>query len=53
VWDTREELVVWTENIVSRGSFSIDSDDSNGAIAIQLAVRPAGQLKIDAIRLAS
>jgi hypothetical protein len=27
VLDTREELV-WTENIVSRGSFSIDSDDS-------------------------
>jgi hypothetical protein len=37
VWDTREELAVWTANLVSRGSFSIDSDDSNGAIAIQLA----------------
>jgi len=37
VWDTREELAVWTENAVSRGSFTIDSDDSNGAIAIRLA----------------
>jgi hypothetical protein len=36
VWDTREELMVWTNNAVSRGSFSIDSDDSNGAITIQL-----------------
>ena len=44
VWDTREELVVWTENIVSRGSFSIDSDDSNGAIAIQLAGTSGGML---------
>ena len=33
VWDTRDELMVWTENTVSRGSFSIDTDDSNGAIA--------------------
>ena len=44
VWDTREELVVWTGNIVSRGSFSIDSDDSNGAIAIQLAGTSGGML---------
>jgi hypothetical protein len=44
VWDTREELVVWTENIVSRGSFSIDNDDSNGAIAIQLAGTSGGML---------
>ena len=36
IWDTREELVVWTGNSVSRGSFSIDTDDSNGAIAIQV-----------------
>jgi hypothetical protein len=43
VWDTRDELVVWTGNLVSRGSFSIDSDDSNGAIAIQLA-GPSGML---------
>ena len=35
IWDTQEELVVWTENAVSRGSFSIDHLDSNGAIAIQ------------------
>jgi hypothetical protein len=35
VWDTRDELVVWTGNGVSRGSFSIDDADSNGAIAIQ------------------
>ena len=35
IWDTREELVVWTDNAVSRGSFSIDDMDSNGAIAIQ------------------
>ena len=35
VWDTREELKVWTDNAVSRGSFSIDETDSNGAIAIQ------------------
>jgi hypothetical protein len=35
VWDTREELVVWTENAVSRGSLSIDDADSNGAIVIQ------------------
>jgi hypothetical protein len=44
VWDTREELVVWTENMVSRGSFSIDSDDSNGAIVIQLAGTSGGML---------
>jgi len=37
VWDTQEELVVWTENAVSRGSFSIDDVDSNGAIAVQFA----------------
>ena len=30
------ELAVWIANPVSRGSFSIDGDDSNGAIAIQL-----------------
>jgi hypothetical protein len=35
IWDTREELVVWIENAVSRGSFSIDDADSNGAIAVQ------------------
>jgi hypothetical protein len=35
VWDTREELGVWTDNAVSRGSFSIDDADSNGAIVIQ------------------
>ena len=37
VWDTRDELMVWTENTVSRGSFSIDIDDSNGAIAARFA----------------
>jgi hypothetical protein len=36
VWDARDELVVWIENAVSRGSFSIDDDGSNGAIVIQL-----------------
>ena len=41
-WDAREELAVWIENSVSRGSFSMDSDDSNGAIAIQLAGTPGG-----------
>jgi hypothetical protein len=35
IWDTQEELLVWTENAVSRGSFSIDDADSNGAIAIR------------------
>jgi hypothetical protein len=35
IWDTREELVVWIENTVSRGSFSIDDADSNGAITVQ------------------
>ena len=35
VWDTPEELKVWTDNAVSRGSFSIDETDSNGAIAMQ------------------
>jgi hypothetical protein len=35
VWDTPEELRVWTDNAVSRGSFSIDDTDSNGAIVIQ------------------
>jgi hypothetical protein len=43
IWDTRDELVVWTGNPVSRGSFSIDTDDSNGAIAIQLP-SPSGML---------
>jgi hypothetical protein len=37
IWDTQEELAVWTGNRVSRGSFSIDTDDSNGAIVIQLS----------------
>ena len=37
IWDTQEELIVWTENAVSRGSFSVDDVDSNGAIAIQFA----------------
>lgn len=37
VWDTRDELMVWTENSVSRGSFSIDNVDSNGAIAARFA----------------
>ena len=37
VWDTRDELMVWTENTVSSGSFSIDDDDSNGAIAARFA----------------
>jgi hypothetical protein len=37
VWDAREDLVVWIQNPVSRGSFAIDTDDSNGAIAIQVA----------------
>jgi hypothetical protein len=44
VWDTPEELMVWTDNAVSRGSFSIDSDDSNGAITIQLAGSSGGPL---------
>jgi len=35
VWDTPEELKVWTDNAVSHGSFSIDETDSNGAIAIR------------------
>jgi hypothetical protein len=35
VWDTPEELKVWTDNAVSRGSFSIDETDSNGAIAMR------------------
>ena len=36
--------MVWTNNAVSRGSFSIDSDDSNGAIAIQLTGSSGGPL---------
>lgn len=36
VWDSKKELMVWTANGVSHGPFSIDDDDSNGAIAIQL-----------------
>jgi hypothetical protein len=35
VWDTPDELRVWTDNAVSRGSFSIDEEDSNGAIVVQ------------------
>ena len=45
VWDTPEELRVWTDNAVSRGSFSIDSDDSNGAITIQFAGSSGGPLR--------
>ena len=44
VWDTPEELMVWTNNAVSRGSFSIESDDSNGAIRIQLTGSSGGSL---------
>jgi hypothetical protein len=36
IWDTREELAVWIGNSVSRGSFAIDTDDSNGAIAMRV-----------------
>ena len=42
VWDTAEELMVWTNNAVSRGSFSIDSNDSNGAITIQFGGSSSG-----------
>jgi hypothetical protein len=34
VWDTREELMAWTDNAVTRGPFRIDTSGSNGAIAI-------------------
>jgi hypothetical protein len=34
VWDTREELLAWIDNAVTRGPFRIDTDGSNGAIAI-------------------
>jgi hypothetical protein len=44
IWDTPEELRVWTDNAVSRGSFSIDTDDSNGAITIQLTGSSGGPL---------
>ena len=37
VWDTRDELMVWTGNSVSLGSFSMDSVDSNAAIAARFA----------------
>ena len=37
VWDTRDELMVWTGNTVSLGSFSIDTTDSNAAIAARFA----------------
>jgi hypothetical protein len=37
VWDTRDELMVWTGNTVSLGSFSMDSVDSNAAIAARFA----------------
>ena len=40
VWDTRAELEAWTENGVSRGTFQIDDEGSNGAIAIEFG---AGQ----------
>ena len=39
VWDTPEELTVWTRNTVSRGTFVIDDADSNGAIASQVTGR--------------
>ena len=44
MWDTPEELRVWTDNAVSRGSFSIDSDGSNGAITIQFTGSSGGPL---------
>ena len=34
VWDTREELMAWIDNPVTRGPFRIDTDGSNGAIAV-------------------
>jgi hypothetical protein len=34
VWDTREELMAWTDNAVTRGPIRIDTNGSNGAIAI-------------------
>ena len=42
VWDTPEELRIWTGNVVSNGPFSIDDNDSNGAIAIQITYVPGG-----------
>ena len=42
VWDTPEELMVWTGNAVSNGPFSIDDDDSNGEIAIQITYVAGG-----------
>ena len=44
VWDTVEELTVWTGNAVSRGSFLLDTSDSNGAIATQCGGRTFEQL---------
>ncbi len=38
VWDTQEQLAVWTENSVSRGSFWIDNDGADGTIAIEVPV---------------
>ena len=42
VWDTPEELMVWTGNAVSNGPFSIDDEDSNGEIAIQITYVAGG-----------
>jgi hypothetical protein len=44
VWDTPEDLRVWTENTVSRGAFVIDDADSNGAIASQFTGRISERL---------
>ena len=40
VWDSREELVVWVNNSVSKGSFTIDG---SGAAAIIRVDRPDSQ----------
>jgi hypothetical protein len=34
VWDTRDELAVWIENAVSRGSFSLEGSGAGGFIRI-------------------
>jgi hypothetical protein len=39
VWDTRDELAVWVENPVARGSLSVEGSGADGLIRIDRAER--------------
>ena len=54
VWDTHEELAVWVQNEVARGSLTLEGSGNGAFIRIDRADRPwvlRGILDIDRIEL--